>query len=77
MNNSVFEKTMENERRHRDIRLSASNKFRNYPVSEPTCHIIKWFSENLLAVKMDKTKVKLNKLVYLYLSSADICETLI
>ena len=60
MNNSVFENTMENVRKRRDIRLAATNKNRNYPVSEPTYHIIKLFSENLLAIKMNRAKVKLN-----------------
>ena len=38
MNNSVFGKTMENVRKHRDIKLVTTNKRRNQLVSEPSYH---------------------------------------
>ena len=41
MNNSVFEKTMENVRKHRDMKLVITNKRRNYLVSEPKYHTTK------------------------------------
>ena len=56
MNNSIFRKTMENVRKHRDIKLVTSDKRRNQLVSEPRYHTTKWFSENLLAIEMKKTK---------------------
>ena len=76
MNNAVFGKTMENERKHRDIKLVATNKRRNQLVSEPNYHTTKWFSENLLAIEMKKTKVKMNKPVYLGLAILEISKTL-
>ena len=60
MNNAGFRKTMQNVRKHRDIKLATTNK-RNYLVSEPNYHTTKWFSGNLLAIEMKKIKVKLNK----------------
>ena len=45
-------------------------------MSEPNYHTTKWFSENLLATEMKKTKVKMNKPVYLGLSILEICKTL-
>ena len=55
MNNSVFGKTMENVRKHRDIKLVTTNKRRNQLVSESNYHTTKWFSENLVAIEMRKT----------------------
>ena len=76
VNNSVFGKIMENVRKHRDIKLVTTDKRINQLVSEPNYHTTKWFSENLLATEMKKTKVKMNKLVYLGLSILEISKTL-
>ena len=65
MNNSVFGKNMENVRNHRDIKLVTTDERRNKLVSEPNYHSAKHFSENLLAIEMRKTKVIMNKSVYL------------
>ena len=43
MNNSVFGKTMENVRKHRDIKLVTTDNGRNYLVSEPNYHTTKYF----------------------------------
>ena len=56
MNNSEFEKTMENVRKHRDIRLVTTEGRRNYLVSEPNYHTTKFFTEHLLATEMEKQK---------------------
>ena len=77
MNNAVFGKIMENVRKHRDIKLATTDKRRNQLVPEPNYHTTKWFSENLLAIEMKKTKVKMNKPVYLGLSILEISKTLI
>ena len=58
MNNAVFGKTMENVRKHRDMKLVKTDKRRNYLVSEPNYHTTKWFSEGLLATEMTKNKSK-------------------
>ena len=76
MNNAVFGKTMENVRKYRDIKLVTTDKRRNQLVSEPNYHIMKWFSKKLLATEMKKTKVKMNKPVYLSLSILEISKTL-
>ena len=77
MNNAVFGKTMENIRKHRDIKLVTTNKRRNQLASEPNYHTTKYFSESLMAIEMKKTKVKMNKPIYLGMSKLDICETLL
>ena len=76
MNNSFFGKTMKNVRKHRDIKLVTTEERRNKLVSEPNYHTTKHFSENLLAIEMKKTKVKMNKPVYLGMSILDISKTL-
>ena len=76
MNNSVFGKTMENLRKHRDIKLVTTDEKRSKLISEPNYHTTKRFSENLLAIEMKKTKVKMNKPVYLGMSILDISKTL-
>ena len=76
MNNSIFEKTMENVRKHRDIELVITEKRRIKLVSEPNYHTTKQFSENLLATKMKKAKVKTNKPVYLGMSILDISKNI-
>ena len=76
MNNSVFGKTMENVRKHRDIKLVTTDKRRNQLVSEHNYHTTKCFSETLLAIEMKKTKVKMNMSVYLGLSKLEIGKTL-
>ena len=68
---------MANVRKHRDIKLVTTDKRRNQLVSEPNYHATKWFSENLLAIEMKKTKVKMNKPVYVGLSILEISKTLI
>ena len=76
MNNSVFGKTIENVRKHRDINLVTTDEKRNNLVSVPNYHTTKYFSENVLAIEMKKTKEKMNKSVYLGMSILDITKTL-
>ena len=47
MNNSVFGKTMENVRKHRDIKLVIAEERRNKLVSEPNYYTTKHFSKNV------------------------------
>ena len=71
MNNSVFGKTVENVRKHRDIKLVASEKKRLKLVSESNYHATKYFSENLIAIEMKKSHVKMNKPIYLCIPILD------
>ena len=76
MNNAVFGKTMENIRKHRDIKLITTNKRRSKLVSEPNYHTINLISEDLSIIEMNKTKVKMNKPIYLGLSILEISKIL-
>ena len=55
MNNAFFGKTMENIRKHRDIKLVTTDQRRNQLASEPNYHTTKYFSENLMTIDMKKT----------------------
>ena len=72
MNNSVFGKTMENIRKHRDIKLVTTDKKRSKLFSELNYHTINLISEDLSIIEMKKTKVKMNKPIYLGLSILEI-----
>ena len=76
MNNSVFGKTMENVRNHRDIKIVTTNKQRKKFASEPNYHTTKYISKDLLIMEMKKVEVKMNKPVYLGQAILDISKTL-
>ena len=76
MNNSVFGKTMENVRNHRDIKLVTSDKRRSILASEPNYHSTKYISKDLLIMEMKKVEVKMNKPIYLGQAILDISKTL-
>ena len=76
MNNGVFGKTIENIRKHRDIKLVTTDKRRNELVSEPNYHTMNYISEDLSITEMNRTKVKMNKPIYLGLSILKISKLL-
>ena len=76
MNNSVFEKTIENIRKYRDIKLVTTNRKKSKLVSGPNYHTINLISEDLSIFEMKKTKVKMNKPIYLGLSILEISKIL-
>ena len=76
MINSVFRKTMENVRKHRDIKLVTTEEQRSKLVSELNYHKTKHFTESLLGIEMKKTKVTMNKPLYLGMTILDISKIL-
>ena len=65
--NVVFGKTMENVRKHGDIKLVTTEIERNYLVSEPNYHTTKFFTEYLLATEIKQTQILVNKYILLRL----------
>ena len=63
---------MENSRKDRDIRLVKTEEQRSKLVLEPNYHTTKHFTENLLGIEMKKTKVTMNKQLYLGMAILDI-----
>ena len=76
MNNSVFGKTMENVRNHRDIKLVTSDKRRSILASKSNYHSSKCISKDLMIMEMRKVEVKMNKPIYLGQAILDISKTL-
>ena len=52
MNNSVFGKTMENTRNHRDIKLVTTNKRRSILALEPNYHSSQHIAKDLMIMEM-------------------------
>ena len=76
MNNAVLGKTMENVRKHRDIKLVTTDKKRHKLVSEPNYHTMNYMSKDLSIIEMNKVRVKMNKPIYLGLLILDISKIL-
>ena len=76
MNNAVFGKTMENAKKHRDTKLVTTDKKRSKLVSEPNYHVMNYISEDLSIIEMKRTKVKMNKPIYLGLPILEISKLL-
>ena len=62
-------------RKHGDIKLVTTDERRSKLISEPNYHTTKRFLENLSAIEMKKTKVKMNKSLYLGMSILYISKT--
>ena len=74
--NSIYGKTVQNDRKHRDIKLVAKEDKRNKLASEPNYHSTKCISKYLLILEMKKTEVKINKPIYLGQAVLDLSKTL-
>ena len=67
---------MQNDRKHRYIRLVTTEYKRNKLASEPNYHFTKCISTDLLLTEMKKTEVKINKPIYLGQAVLDLSKTL-
>ena len=65
MNHAVFRKTMENIRKHRNIKLITNQKAYLKVVIKPNFKSGTLFGANLMGCEMGKIKVVMNKPVYL------------
>ena len=65
MNNAIFGKTMENIRKHRNIKLVTSRESYLKTVIKPNFKSGVLFGENLMGCEMGKIKVVMTKPVYL------------
>ena len=65
MNNSVFGKTMENIRKHRNIKFMMNENVYLKKMIQPNFKLGIVFSENLMGCEMGKISIEMNKPVYL------------
>ena len=74
--NSIYGKTVQNDRKHRDIKLVTTEYKRNKLTSEPNYHSTKCISKHLLGMEMIKTEVKIDKPMYLGQAVLHLSKTL-
>ena len=66
MKNSVFGKTLENVRKHKDNKVITNEARRNCLVSKPNYHITNIFSELVLAIEMKQKTQMMHEFWYNY-----------
>ena len=76
MNNSVFGKTMENVRNRINVKLVINEKACNKLAKKSNFKSVNIFHENLIAVHMEKTTVRLNKPIQIGMTILDLSKTL-
>ena len=76
MNNSVFAKTMDNIRRHRDIKLVNNKEDYLKQVMKPNFESGCLLGTDLMSCEMGKVRVKMNKPVYLSQAILDLSKTI-
>ena len=76
MNNSVFGKTMENIRKHRDIKLANNKEDYLRQVMKPNFKSGNLLGKDLMSCEMGKVKFKTNKPVYLGQVILDLSKTI-
>ena len=66
INNSVFKKTIENFQKSREIQVIPTEMRKKYFVSLSSYYTTDFFTENVLAVEMIETQIRLFVSVYQY-----------
>ena len=75
MNNAIFGKTLENKRKHKNVKLVTNAKKLEKLVRKPNFQTSIIINKNLVAVSMNKTSVIMNRPIYVGMSILDISKT--
>ena len=75
MNNAIFGKTLENKRKHKNVKLVTDARKLQKLVQQPNFGTTIIINENLVAVSMKKTSVELDRPLYIGMSILDISKT--
>lgn len=75
MNNAIFGKTLENKRRHKNIKLVTNPRKLQKLVQQPNFETSIIINEKLVAVSMKKTSVNMDRPLYIGMSILDISKT--
>lgn len=75
LNNAIFGKTLENKRKHKNIKLVTDPRKLEKLVQKPNFETSIIITENLVAVSMKKTSVKMDRPLYVGMSILDISKT--
>lgn len=76
MNNSIFGKQLEDKRKHKVVKLVSSKRKLEKLVAKPNFNNSIIINNNLVAVCMDKTSVKMDRPIYSGMTILDISKTL-
>lgn len=75
MNNAIFGKTLENKRKHKNVKLVCDPEKMKKLVKKPNFKTSIVINENLVVVSMNKTVVKMDRPLYIGMSILDISKT--
>ena len=76
MNNHVYGKTLQDDKKHMNVKIVSQSKTFEKLVGKPTFHSFKIFHKNLVGIQMKKPIIKLCRPIYLGMTILDLSKVL-